>query len=240
MVKRILVLLVVAVLALAGCNPLPPFTAVVGSGNPVTQTFDFSNFDSLEISNAFQAEVSASDNYAVEVTVDDNLVDRLEVVQQGRTVKIGLQPSIGVSNTSLQARIAMPALGSLDASGAAHVDLTGFKSGEAMRLDVSGASAVRGDMETGDLTADVSGASTLNLSGRGDSLRATASGASTIDLSDYPVADAGVDASGASRINVNASGTLDAKASGASGVRYSGNPTLGRIDESGAGTVSGQ
>jgi hypothetical protein len=41
-------------------------------------------------------------------------------------------------------------------------------------------------------------------------------------------------------IEVNATGTLDAKASGASTVRYTGSPTLGRIDESGASTISSQ
>lgn len=240
MSRRTLILIIVAVAALAGCSALPPFTALRGSGNPVTQTFDFSDFDRLEISNAFQAEISASDSYLVEVTVDDNLVDRLRIEQQGKTVKIGLEPSTIATNAETRARITLPALVSLDASGATRADVTGFTSNETMRMDVSGASTVRGDMSTGDLTVNVSGASRLNLTGSGDSLRATASGASTVDLSDFAVNDADANASGASRINVNASGMLDAEASGASTVRITGNPTLGRINESGASTISGQ
>lgn len=237
---RTLFLTIVAVAALAGCSALPPFSALRGSGNPVTQTFHFSDFDRLEISNAFEAEISASDSYLVEVTVDDNLVDRLKVEQEGKTVKIGLEPSTIATNAQTTARITLPALVSLDASGATHANVTGFNSSDNMRMDISGASTVQGDMDTGDLTVDVSGASKLNLTGSGDSLRATASGASTADLSDFAVNDADVNASGASRINVNASGTLDAEASGASTVRITGNPTLGRINESGASTISGQ
>ncbi len=78
----------------------------------------------------------------------------------------------------------------------------------------------------------------MTLSGSGQKLRVTASGASTADLRDFAVNDANVDANGASLIEVNTTGTLDAKASGASTVRYTGNPTLGRIDESGASSVS--
>jgi hypothetical protein len=95
-------------------------------------------------------------------------------------------------------------------------------------------------MQSGDLAVDVSGGATLELSGTGNDLRATASGASTAALGGFAVSNANVEASGASRIAVNASGTLDAKASGASTVQYAGNPTLGRIDESGASAVTAQ
>ncbi len=64
-----------------------------------------------------------------------------------------------------------------------------------------------------------------------------ASGSSDVDLSDFPVADAGIDASGASTVTVNPSGRLDVEASGASNVYYLGEPSLGTIDTSGASSV---
>ena len=134
----------------------------------------------------------------------------------------------------------LPTLAGLDASGASRAGVTGFRSDRNVQINASGASEIRGDMETGDLAADVSGGSTLQLTGRGSAVRATASGASTIDLREFATGDADVEASGASRIDVNTSGTLNAKASGASTVHYTGNPTLGRVDESGASTVSGR
>jgi hypothetical protein len=51
------------------------------------------------------------------------------------------------------------------------------------------------------------------------------------------VADADVEASGASKATVNPSGRLDADASGASSIYYLGSPTLGKIDTSGSSTV---
>jgi len=240
MLVRNLILLCAAVLVLAGCSAWLPVTSIIGSGRPVTQTFDFSDFDSLEISDAFQVEISAADDYVVEVTVDDNLVDRLQVEQQGTTVRIGLKPFTMAANGDLRAHIALPSLVSLGASGASRASVTGFKSGENTRVNASGASNVQGEMATGDLSVNLSGKSTLELAGSGNALRATASGASTADLREFAVGDADVTASGASRIEVNATGTLNAKASGASTVQYAGNPTLGRMDGSGASTISGQ
>lgn len=241
MSTRTLLILLIAGVLLAACTiPAPTFNTLRGSGNTVTQTYDFSNFDGVVISHAFKAEIMAGDGYSVEVTVDDNLVEHLRVEQKGDTVTIALEPNFGVINTTLRARVTLPRLVALDASGASRVDVSGFKTSDDVRITVSGASTTKGDMETGGLKVDVSGASTLSLQGSGRRLDVNASGASTADLRDFAVGDATVDVSGASRASVNASGKLDARASGASSVRYTGNPRLGRIDETGASTISGQ
>ena len=237
MAARFLVLVVAAIIILGGCLSQLPSGSILGSGRMATQTYDFSRFDSVEISDTFQADLTAGDGYAVEGTVDDNLVEYLEVEQHGGTVKIGLKPFTAVGNAHLRARITLPTLGGLNVSGASRAGVKGFRSDKNMRIKVSGASELRGDMETGDLAADVSGGSTLQLKGRGGAVRATASGASTLDLHDFAAGDADGDASGASRIDLDTAGTLNARASGASTVRYMGHPTLGRVDESGASTV---
>jgi hypothetical protein len=92
-------------------------------------------------------------------------------------------------------------------------------------------------MDTGDLSAEVSGASQLTLDGSGGDLTLDVSGASRADLSQFVVGDANVQASGASQVTVNVEGRLDADASGASRILYRGNPTLGRIESSGASRV---
>lgn len=236
-------LLIVAALLMAACTitlPGPDLTVITGSGNTVSQTYDFSNFDGVEIGHAFQAQLAPGDGYSVEVTVDDNLVEHLRVEQQGDVVSIGFEPGVTVSRGTQQARITLPVLTYLEASGATRVNLSGFRSSEDLRLNVSGASTVTGDIEGGDLAADVSGASTLRLNGSGGSADVVASGASTADLSNFSLTNATVEASGASRINVDVSGTLNAEASGASSVRYTGNPTVERSNSSGGSSIQGQ
>ena len=83
----------------------------------------------------------------------------------------------------------------------------------------------------------MSGASTVRLNGRGGNSNIVVSGASTADLEDFALEDAQVEVSGASTAIVNVSGRLDAEATGASKVEYQGEPTLGKIDESGASRV---
>ena len=75
------------------------------------------------------------------------------------------------------------------------------------------------------------------MNGSGQNLTVEASGASTVDLGEFSVEDADAEASGASTVTVNPSGTLDARASGASHVYYLGNPTMGEIETSGASSI---
>lgn len=243
MLKIVLPLIATAAALLAACTvPIPEtnFIRVTGSGSPVTQTYEFSDFTGLDISNAFQAEIVQGETYAVEVTVDDNLVEHLKVEQRGDTVHIGLKPNLTLSRTSQAARVTLPTLTHISASGAVAANLSGFSSAKNLRVDVSGASRVEGEITAGDLRAEVSGGSRLLLAGSGGDADITASGASVVELSDFAVNDAEADASGASRIMLNAGGTLRADASGASAIRYRGNPTVDRSNTSGASTIGPQ
>ena len=67
-----------------------------------------------------------------------------------------------------------------------------------------------------------------------------ASGASKIDAENLKVVNAEIDASGASGITIFVSGQLNADASGASKIVYSGNPTNVEKSASGASAVVGK
>ena len=233
-----IVLACVCALALSGCAGLGGLNGLVGSGNLVTEEYDFTDFSEIELSHAFEATVTPGDAYAVTVTVDDNLVEHLVVEQNGARLSIGLEPNKLVARATMRAEITMPALTRLDASGATQTQLNGFSSDADFTGHASGASRIHGDLTAGDLDLEASGASTITLAGSAGNVRATASGASTIDLEEMSVQDAAVNASGASNVTVNLSGQLDADASGASNVFYLGQPTMGTIDTSGDSDVT--
>ena len=218
-----------------GCTP--PGGTITGSGNVVTQEEAISGFDKVEVSHAFKVDISQGETFSVVVRIDDNLLQYLEVVKQGSTLKIGLKTDRIIRNSTQEAEVTLPGLAGLDLSGASQGTISGFKSTSALNVDLSGASRLRGDVEAGDAQLDVSGASQVTLRGSAGDVTIDASGASTVDLADFPVANANVEASDASEVTVNASGTLDVDASGASHVYYVGSPTLGTIDTTGASKV---
>jgi len=233
----ILAAVAVIILSLA-CNFLTS-TSITGSGEIVTREEDITDFDSIDISHSFEATISQGETFSVVIRVDDNIVEHLDVVKQGNTFRIGLKSGrdYNIQNATLQAEVTMPELVGLELSGASQAEITGFTSTKDLKIDLSGSSDLRGDIEAGDATFDLSGSSTMVLTGSGGNLRIDASGSSDVELSAFPVNDANVKASGSSTVTVDVAGRLDADASGASEVIYLGSPTLGTIDTSGASYV---
>lgn len=228
---------VLALVALAACSFIEERT-IRGSGDIETTVEEFSGFDRLDVSHTFDVEVNQGESFRVVIRTDDNVVEYLDVRKSGNTLVLGLEPDLlSLNNVTLEAEVTMPELSKVDLSGASSLDLQGFSSSEDFEADISGASRLTGELEAGNVNIGVSGASKVRLSGSGDDLTAHASGASELELADFEVGDAVVDASGASTVEVWASGVLDAEASGASDIIYFGNPESVREDTSGASSV---
>jgi len=224
MKQRKQLVLIVSLLALSilACQVagIGDSTMISSSGNVVPQEYALTGFDVVDISHSFNVVVTQGESYSVLVRVDDNLVEHLNVVKQGNTLKIGLKPNRNytVRNATLEAEVSMPALSGVEASGSSDATITGFESTKALHVDLSGSSTAVMTGSAGDVTINTSGSSEA-------------------DLAKFPVGNASVNASGSSTVTVNLSGRLDVDASGGSDVFYLGSPTLGNIDTSGTSSV---
>jgi Putative auto-transporter adhesin, head GIN domain len=232
----------VAALLLSGCTfyvPQPLPQTIVGSGKSATVEKDLTGFSKIAASSAFQLDVSQSDGYSVALTVDEKVVPYLDVTVQGDTLRIALKPGLSMAGATgpLKAKVTMPKLTGLNLSGATRATVAGFKSTERLDTEVSGASRLDGSLEAGDVSFQLSGASRVTLTGKGQKMALEASGASQGNLEQFVVTDANVELSGASRATVNATGKLDVNVSGASTLRYTGSPTMGSVQSSGASTI---
>jgi len=204
----------------------------------VKRDMDLKNFDSVEVSNAIEADLRQGNEFHVEIEADEAAIPYIDVRTRGDNLVIGTKDSWGFRNIEIRVSVTMPKLKGLNASGASRVTLDDFASDERVEIESSGASKIEGDLDAGDTRIQASGASNIKLNGHGSSLRADASGASHLDLADYHVEDADVRASGASSISAGPKGRLDADASGASHITYYGNPKLGRTQSSGGASIN--
>jgi hypothetical protein len=245
--RRVTVVAAILALFAWGCAPLEDLLGqieelveITPSGEIVTEEEDFTGFDQVEASHAFEITIDQGDEFSVVVRVDESVADYLLVEKRGKTLVIGLDTRLGfafLGDIALEAAITMPSLTRLELSGASRATVTGFRSSGPFGAEISGASVLSGDMQASSMSLHVSGASDVTLSGSAADLTIEASGASDVDLVDFPVADAVVEASGASTVTVDVSGVLDVTASGASNVYYTRDPTLGEMDISGASGI---
>ena len=231
---------------------------VQGSPNLTIKEFDFSDFTNIEVGYAFVVDVTRSDTYGVTITLNENLFEYLDISQSGKTLRIRMKSHYSYQRVTRQASITLPALRSLELSGASRGEVAGFETTDDMgfdvsgasnltlvdlkagntSIDVSGASRLTGSIEIMEGDFDISGASTVELEGKGTNVRLEVSGASTARLERFPIEIADTHVSGASNATVEVSDSLDIDISGASRLYYNGGAVLGSVQVSGASTLS--
>lgn len=208
--------LLLVALAAAGCNVSVSFSDdLEGSGTVVVESFDFNEFDEIRIGSTFDVDVEVGPAASVVVRADDNLIAHLEVELDDGELKLGLDG--GLRSGTLEATVTLPALRSLDISGASEVTIVGI--------------------DAADLDLDISGASELTASGRAAALRLDASGASDVALDELNVATARVDISGASDVDLRDAAMVRGELSGASDLTVSDDSDAS-LDISGVSTLN--
>ncbi len=216
-------LLAISSLATAACGDIALDIAlgedVEGSGDVITTDFDLDGFTRIDVSGDFEVIVDVVAGAATEVTVevDDNLVEFLDVGVRGTTLDIGWENGRYDATGRPTATVIVSDLRSVEVSGASEVAIAGI------------------DNERIDLVA--SGASSIEASGSSGQLDLDASGASDVDARRLEADDVRVEASGASSIDLQASGEVTGSASGASDITVWGDAALD-VETSGASNIS--
>jgi formylmethanofuran dehydrogenase subunit C len=221
------------VVVAGGCGVL----AEEGSGVLVTRRIQVpAGIERVEIGDGFRSTIRVGTAApSGQITIDDNLVDRLRVDVDGDTIRIDL--SAQVRDATLRADIGLVRLRRIHASGASRIRVEGQVTDD-LTVEASGATEIEvGSVELDELVLDVSGASRVSIEGTAGHLRADVSGSSRIALFGVEADEAEVDVSGESDAELTVLDRLEARASGASSVRYRGDPDRVISDESGASSV---
>ncbi len=179
------------------------FKGVKGSGKKASEVHYLSGFKAIDVGGVFQVEITAGKDFGVEVEADDNLLPLITMKVSGGKLEIRSDKRIKSSNP-IRIRISAPDIDNLEVTGAANVTVN--------------------DLKNSGLTVDSSGASKIKISGETARLTVDVSGATKVDAENLRAETVSVEASGASHVGVNVSGTLRADASGASKIVYSGYP----------------
>ncbi len=213
-----LVLAVIFSSIFGGTFMIPFGDSIIGSGNYVTETYDYNDFEAIEARNGIQVEVTQGDEYSISVKIDDNLLEKLDVNKIGNTLNIKLEPGQYTGAHAI-ATITMPDLTRLDLATGSHGMINDFDADN-------------------DLDIQISSGSHLTMSGTGMDVTLAVTAGSHADLSGFKATNVYASYSGGSHGSVYADGDLDAEITSGSQVSYYGNPDLGEITVSTGSSLS--
>ena len=236
----VLILMALAISQFWGCDESSVFSRIKGSGNVVDVQYSFEDFTRIEVNNAFQLSIVNSDTFSVVVYTDDNIVNYLEVRRSGNWLIIDLDNRHNYNNVNLTAEVHMPIIENLKGSGAISVSMNGFIAPTILddfEIELSGASVLSGNFAADNCDIKLSGASVVNINGVCSNLYLEASGASELNMGNFVNGSAYFVLSGASSGTINVTDHLDVTLSGASVLRYHGNPEIGNLNITGASSL---
>lgn len=201
-----------------------------------------SGFHGIKISNAFDVIIKQGNEEAVVVSAsEEKFRDRIKVNVVNGILQISYDNEKvwkwSNENRKLRAYISVKNIDKLDVSGATDIKIDGVLKGSNLKVDLSGASSLKGAISYASVTVDQSGASNSKLSGTVTNLDVDVSGASDFTGFDLITENCRAEASGASDVKITVNKDLKVDASGASDVQYKGTASISDFRTTGASSL---
>ena len=235
MKKIHLALVIIAAVALGGLSACR-FNCVHGSGHMVSDDRKVSDFNMISISGDYKVVLKQDSSMSLKITADDNLIKYIKTEVSGDRLRIYSKRNL-CNNGQLTINIGIRNLEELKASGAVEVESDGNIRTQDLRFKLSGATKITMNLNAANVTTSGSGATELNLKGQATSHDIDLSGVGHVYAFDFVVGSCDIQTSGAGHCEVNVLNSLSVHSSGASEVRYRGNPSNVTNDKSGASSV---
>jgi hypothetical protein len=196
-----------------------------GSGHIIDQDLKVNDFNSINVRGAFKLEIVKADDYKVTLSTDENLINRLRINLEHRTLNVRIEAPATFFPTSLTMRIALPEIASINLAEDVQASFQGFKSVPDFTLFLSENCVLNGDLEAIVSRFHISKSSKVILKGSSVRLEMDCS-ESVLDLANFTLFTAKVELKLASEAILNVNDKFEVVLSDASKIYYLGNPLI--------------
>ncbi len=189
----------------------------VGSGVVITETRQLADLNAIVSSPAIDLTVSQGTDQVVEVSSDDNLIDRVTTrVSDEGLLTIEMEEG-NYEDLTLRVNIVIPELISIENLGAGAIAIDGFTDQESLTLGNTGAAS-------------------FSASGSANELIIELLGAGNVSAFDFAASTVRITLTGSGNIEVSASDRISGNITGAGNIHYRGEPAID-VNITGAGSV---
>ncbi|MCX6152506.1 MAG: DUF2807 domain-containing protein [Ignavibacteriales bacterium] len=203
-----------------------------------TEKFDYKDFKKVEVGWGMHVKINQSNLYSVEVKADESDFKYLKVEKSHETLKFYIDKRNWHPRDDIYITITTPELIGLELSGGSEGRIKMDASEKPFDCELSGGSALKGELKCADISVNLSGGSEVSLSGNAKDLKIEGSCGSEIKLKEFLVSNVNADLSGGSEVTINMNGKLNVDASGGSEVTFYGKAEYGHSDLSGGSSVT--
>jgi Putative auto-transporter adhesin, head GIN domain len=177
------------------------FSQLRGSGKTVTKTYDYQDFNKVNFDDLNgKLEIGVGKPFSISITIDDNLVDILSVIENSSdkeltiTLKENRNNKKYIENTNIRIKVTLPSITSLRHNGNSSLTVTNCNSDSLLIENLDNASTT--------------------ISGKTDTLIIKNTGNGNLYADKLVSKTAAIKCSGNGNVSVNVTETITAKTSG--------------------------
>ena len=177
--------------------------SIKGSGNIVSKTFDFKDFDTIEINGGADVTFTQADDYNVTVRSQESVFDYLDYKMEGTKLILEVKDKKSITAEEFTVTITAPELNKVTVTGASDLDINGLRIDGDLEVQVNGAGDLDFDQIVCDnFTVQVNGAADATLSSIDirKKLKVQVNGAGDVDITGN-AQDVSLDVNGAGDID---------------------------------------
>jgi hypothetical protein len=222
-----------ALLALAGCGLM----GVDGNGERVSEVRALEGFTAVDSDGSLDVLIMRGEAFRVEVSIDSNLLDRVRTRVAGDALTID-EEWIGDTVAGPHVIVTMPVLRGAAVDGSGGLWAGGFQQAEpvSLAIDGSGELTFTGDVPRADLR--ISGSGNARLHGSAAELGVAVEGSGAVDARHLDATTADLSVSGSGDLAAAVSGAVRVTITGSGSVDLYGGAVLERVSVSGSGSIT--
>lgn len=255
--KRIIynTLLLFAITGLSSCEDIWR-SCIDGNGIRVSEDRDVDEFERIQVNGDFDVQIDTSDEYAIRILADENLMNAIVTQVSGDRLIIETRNGVCLrSSRPIQISVTTPVLRSLRLNGSGYIYCSGLVaddmevlldgsgqvdcrnlSGLSVRLELAGSGEITTNLVTEDLVAKIEGSGEIRVSGETLASDLEVIGSGNIDAADLQSNACVAYISGSGIIDALVYNSLDATIIGSGTIYYAGEPAVTKYI-SGSGRV---
>jgi hypothetical protein len=213
------------------------FSCIKGSGHQVTENRKVADFTRIDISGGYKVSLRQDSSLNLSVHADDNLMKYIRIEVDAGKLRIFSRKNL-CSSGEITVSVGVKSLEGIKTSGAIDLESDGKLVTKDLSLRLNGASKVTMDLNADNVTTEGSGSTEINLKGQAASHRIELSGSGKIHALDFVVDSYDIQTTGASECQINVLHNLNVNTTGASDIKYRGNPTNVNSHKTGASSLT--
>lgn len=223
----IVIILLSVVIILSSCEKEAQLQ-ISPSSNITTEAKNFSDYNSLNVTNEFEVFLTFSDTEEkIEVEANENLQSLIIVEQKGQTLNIRVQNNTSIKGTeTMKVHITTKEIVDYNLTGEAQLTLLNELVTEDVAINLTGESSFAGAIDIQNLETNLTGESELNISGTATNFTAILTGESEVEDYDFIAKKVDINLTGDSKAYLTVTDELSVVAAGESVLHYKGTGSI--------------